>query len=99
MAVAFFAGFGGNRRMPVYVPQELLALRLKCPVASCAEEFPIPFKERQQQPIGGDGDRSHDESTFRRSSGEARRDCFRSREIYFTRCTPIYHDTRCQIHS
>ena len=37
--------------MPVYVPQDLLAIRLKCASEGCAHEFPIPFKERQAQPI------------------------------------------------
>jgi hypothetical protein len=37
--------------MPVYVPQELLDIRLKCAAETCAHEFPIPFKERQARPI------------------------------------------------
>ncbi len=51
MAIAFARFFGGNRPMPVFVPQELLELRLKCPAVTCAAEFPIPFKDRQRQPI------------------------------------------------
>jgi len=38
-------------RMPVYVPKPLLDLRLKCTANDCARDFPIPFKQKQNQPI------------------------------------------------
>lgn len=37
--------------MPVYIPQDLLNLRLKCTANGCARDFPIPFKQKQAEPI------------------------------------------------
>lgn len=37
--------------MPLFVPQDLLDLRLKCVAEKCGEQFPIPFRQRQSRPI------------------------------------------------